>query len=47
MQRKVLKANAAPAGYWGDYRNCDSPIWAYDDVIDRISEVHKVRSRYS
>ncbi|XP_038220094.1 sphingomyelin phosphodiesterase-like [Zerene cesonia] len=33
--------NSAPAGYWGDYRNCDSPIWAYDDVIDRIHSTHK------
>ncbi|KAJ0178770.1 hypothetical protein K1T71_005545 [Dendrolimus kikuchii] len=33
--------NSAPAGYWGDYRNCDTPIWAFDDVIDRISETHR------
>ncbi|XP_063360302.1 sphingomyelin phosphodiesterase A-like [Cydia amplana] len=33
--------NHAPAGYWGDYRNCDTPIWAYDDVIDRIAETHQ------
>ncbi|KAI8424390.1 hypothetical protein MSG28_002912 [Choristoneura fumiferana] len=32
--------NVAPAGYWGDYRNCDSPIWAFDDVVDRIAETH-------
>ncbi|XP_075971723.1 sphingomyelin phosphodiesterase 1-like [Anticarsia gemmatalis] len=31
----------APAGYWGDFRNCDTPIWAFDDVIDRITETHK------
>ncbi|XP_047526011.1 sphingomyelin phosphodiesterase 1-like [Pieris napi] len=30
-----------PAGYWGDYRNCDSPIRAYDDVVDRIHSSHK------
>ncbi|XP_049870349.1 sphingomyelin phosphodiesterase-like [Pectinophora gossypiella] len=29
-----------PAGYWGDF-NCDTPIWAYDDVIERIAEAHK------
>lgn len=34
--------NSAPAGHWGDYRNCDTPIWAFDDVIDRITETHKV-----
>ncbi|KAJ2952140.1 hypothetical protein O0L34_g4419 [Tuta absoluta] len=33
--------NVPPAGYWGDYRNCDTPIWAFDDVIDRITETHK------
>lgn len=31
-----------PAGYWGDYRNCDTPLWAYEDVIDRIHTTHKV-----
>ncbi|XP_032513068.2 sphingomyelin phosphodiesterase-like [Danaus plexippus] len=30
-----------PAGYWGDYRNCDTPLWAYDDVIERIASAHK------
>lgn len=34
--------NAEPAGFWGDYRSCDTPIWAYDDVIERIAETHKV-----
>lgn len=33
-----------PAGYWGDYRNCDTPLWAYDDVIERIASTHKVSS---
>ncbi|XP_013190308.2 sphingomyelin phosphodiesterase 1 [Amyelois transitella] len=44
-QRKMyypttIKQNEPPAGYWGDYRNCDTPLWAYDDVIDRIAETH-------
>lgn len=34
--------NSEPAGFWGDYRNCDSPIWAFDNVIDTIAESHKV-----
>lgn len=34
--------NLEPAGYWGDYRRCDSPIWAFDDLIERIAETHKV-----
>ncbi|XP_037296456.1 sphingomyelin phosphodiesterase 1 isoform X2 [Manduca sexta] len=40
-QTKFTPRNSPPAGYWGDYRNCDSPIWAYDDVIERIAETHK------
>lgn len=40
--RFPVSRNDEPAGYWGDYRSCDSPIWAYDDVIDRIAETHKV-----
>ncbi|XP_053603314.1 sphingomyelin phosphodiesterase 1-like [Plodia interpunctella] len=40
-QSIVARQNAEPAGYWGDYRNCDSPIWAYDDLIERIAEAHK------
>lgn len=31
-----------PAGYWGDYRNCDTPRWAFDDVIERMASAHKV-----
>ncbi|GBP60801.1 Sphingomyelin phosphodiesterase [Eumeta japonica] len=31
----------APAGYWGDYRDCDTPIWAFDDVIERMASTHK------
>ncbi|CAK1598823.1 unnamed protein product [Parnassius mnemosyne] len=30
-----------PAGYWGDYRNCDTPKWAFDDVIDRMASSHQ------
>ncbi|CAG4993116.1 unnamed protein product [Parnassius apollo] len=33
--------NVAPAGYWGDYRNCDTPKWAFDDVIDRMASSHQ------
>ncbi|XP_004925235.2 sphingomyelin phosphodiesterase 1 [Bombyx mori] len=40
-QTRFWNRHTAPAGYWGDYRNCDSPIWAFDDVIDRIAETHK------
>lgn len=36
------RATPQPAGYWGDYRNCDTPLWAYDDAIETIYENHKV-----
>lgn len=35
--------HAEPAGYWGDFRDCDTPVWAFDDAIERIAETHKVR----
>ncbi|XP_050343287.1 sphingomyelin phosphodiesterase 1-like [Nymphalis io] len=37
--RRITR-NSPPAGYWGDYRRCDSPYWAYDDVIETVSK-HK------
>lgn len=40
--RHVSSRNSPPAGYWGDYRNCDTPLWAFDDAIEIISETHKV-----
>lgn len=39
--RFVTSRNAEPAGYWGDYRNCDTPIWAFDNVIDTITDSHE------
>lgn len=41
--RNRFVRSSDPAGYWGDYRDCDTPLWAYDDVIERIAESHKVR----
>ncbi|XP_026496975.2 sphingomyelin phosphodiesterase 1-like isoform X1 [Vanessa tameamea] len=32
--------NSPPAGYWGDYRHCDTPQWAFDDIIETVSK-HK------
>lgn len=46
MSKKVMyhsRGDPAPAGFWGDYRNCDTPLWAYDDAIETIHENHKVR----
>lgn len=41
----VDRRNAPPAGFWGDYRNCDTPLWAYDDAIQRVAEAHPVSVR--
>ncbi|KAL4716625.1 hypothetical protein ACJJTC_008260 [Scirpophaga incertulas] len=44
LQRKLRSRyptrQSEPAGYWGDYRNCDTPIHAFDDAIDTIKENH-------
>jgi hypothetical protein len=42
LSKKFKKREPEPAGYWGDYRNCDTPKWAFDDVIDNLKESHKV-----
>ncbi|KAH9635682.1 hypothetical protein HF086_003406 [Spodoptera exigua] len=39
--RTLAPRLAEPAGYWGDYRDCDTPIWAFDNVIDTIIDSHK------
>lgn len=41
--RYQYREPSPPAGYWGDYRNCDTPIWAFDDAVEHIHETHKVR----
>ncbi|KAF9414098.1 hypothetical protein HW555_007857 [Spodoptera exigua] len=42
IQTRTLAPRVAePAGYWGDYRDCDTPIWAFDNVIDTIIDSHK------
>nr|XP_022899981.1 sphingomyelin phosphodiesterase-like [Onthophagus taurus] len=28
------------AGYWGDYRKCDTPWYAVEDALDHITETH-------
>lgn len=46
-QRRFTRVkDPEPAGYWGDYRNCDTPLWAFDDVVDRIAQTHKVPTTY-
>jgi sphingomyelin phosphodiesterase len=26
------------AGYWGDYRNCDAPLWLIENMFEHISK---------
>lgn len=33
--------NGKPAGYWGDYNNCDAPWHAVVDALDQIKNTHK------
>ena len=30
------------AGYWGDYRNCDVPVWTVESMFDYIANNEKV-----
>ena len=30
------------AGYWGDYRNCDIPLWTAENMFKHISENEEV-----
>ena len=31
------------AGYWGDYRNCDVPVWTVENMFDHISKNENVK----
>ncbi|CAH2244200.1 sphingomyelin phosphodiesterase-like [Pararge aegeria] len=39
--KRVDSRNSPPAGFWGDYRNCDTPLWAFDDAIQRVASAHR------
>jgi len=42
---KLSNANISDdkkAGYWGDYRNCDVPIWTVENMFDHISRNEQV-----
>lgn len=30
------------AGYWGDYRNCDTPLRTLENMLAHINKTHKV-----
>jgi len=34
--------SSAAAGYWGDYRNCDMPVHAFQNLLDHILATHPV-----
>jgi len=34
------------AGYWGDYRNCDVPLWTVENMFDHISKNEDVILNY-
>ena len=31
------------AGYWGDYRNCDVPLWTIENMFQHISQNEQVK----
>lgn len=37
----VPESESAAAGYWGDYRNCDSPWYAILDLLEQLKKEHK------
>jgi len=34
--------SAGGAFYWGDYRNCDIPLWTLENMFQHIAEYEKV-----
>ena len=43
----TAKANTTEeaAGYWGDY-NCDTPLWAFTDMLEQIKDTHGEEIEY-
>ena len=40
------KRKRAAAGYWGDYRRCDTPLRTIENMLQQIADVHgPVRNR--
>jgi hypothetical protein len=37
------KNPAAAAGYWGDYRNCDTPWNVFEDTLQQVKKIHQVK----
>ena len=33
---------SAIAGYWGDYRDCDLPLWTLRNSMEHIASTHSV-----
>lgn len=31
------------AGHWGDYRNCDIPLWTLENMFEHITKNEKVQ----
>lgn len=36
----VLTDPADAAGYWGDYRKCDSPWWTIENAVSQMARQH-------
>lgn len=40
------KSPKTAAGYWGDYRKCDSPQWLVENAFQHIAETHRVTRNF-
>jgi len=34
------------AGFWGDYRNCDVPIWTVENMFDYIAKNENASQKF-
>jgi hypothetical protein len=39
------KNPAAAAGYWGEYRKCDTPWKVLEDTLQQVKKTHQVKNR--
>jgi sphingomyelin phosphodiesterase len=42
LRGHAQKNRSQLAGYWGDYRNCDIPLWTLENMFEHISNNEKV-----
>jgi sphingomyelin phosphodiesterase len=43
MDQGIPANESQRAGYWGDYRNCDAPLYAFDNQVQEAATRHQVK----